>query len=382
MDALLGDCTLDKLRQRKSFKWKTYPDDVLPSFVAEMDFDIAEPIKDAVRAALADGDCGYSRKGELGEAFASFAAARLGWQPDPDLVFAVPDVMTGITEAMMALTPPGARVVITPPVYPPFFFRLTLMQRRLAEVPLHRRQDGGYDLDLDALEKMLAEPDVRCFLLCSPHNPVGRVWAREELLAVADLCTRHDVELVVDEIHAPLVLAGATFVPFLSLDHELTRRALVFTSASKGWNIPGLKCGVGVAGSPEAAQVLAERWDALLASHLGVLGAVAAFTQCLPWLDAMLAQLDHNRALVADLLAARLPDVDYLPPQATFLTWLDCRRLGLGDDPAAAFLDKGRVALDPGPSYGVQGAGFARLNIGTSPELITEAITRMTAALA
>jgi cystathionine beta-lyase len=381
MDALLGDCTVDKLRRRKSFKWKTYPADVLPSFVAEMDFDIAEPIKDAVRAALDDGDCGYPHKGELGEAFASFAKARLGWQPDPDLVFAVPDVMTGITEAVTALTPPGSRVVITPPVYPPFFFRMTLMQRGLAEVPLYRRQDGGYDLDLDALERTLAEPDVRCFLLCSPHNPVGRVWAREELLAVADLCTRHEVELVVDEIHAPLVLAGATFVPFLSLDHELTSRALVFTSASKGWNIPGLKCGVGVAAAPEAAAALAERWDALLASHLGVLGTVAAFAQGLPWLDAMLTQLDRNRALVAELLAARLPDVDYLPPQASYLAWLDCRRLGLGDDPAAAFLDKGKVALDPGPNYGVQGAGFARLNIGTSPELITEAVTRMTAAL-
>jgi cystathionine beta-lyase len=147
MDALLGDCTLDKLRRRKSFKWKAYPDDVLPSFVAEMDFDIAEPIKDAVRAALADGDCGYSHKGELGEAFASFAAARLGWRPDPDLVFAVPDVMTGITEAMMALTPPGSRVVITPPVYPPFFFRLTPMQRRLQGLehsrPEVRRRRGG-----------------------------------------------------------------------------------------------------------------------------------------------------------------------------------------------------------------------------------------------
>lgn len=382
MDALLGDCTLDRLRRRKSFKWATYPEDVLPAFVAEMDFDVARPIKDAIRAAVDAGDLGYPHKGELGEAFASFAAGRLGWQVDPALVYAVPDVMTGIAEAVAGLTPPGSRVLITPPVYPPFFFRMTLMQRGLAEVPLHRRQDGGYDLDLDALDATMAEPDVHCFLLCSPHNPLGRVWTRDELMALADCCARHDVVLIADEVHAPMVLDGAAFVPFLSLDHELTERVICFTAASKAWNIPGLKCGVAVASSPRAAALLDERWDALLASHLGVLASVAAFTEGLPWLDAMRGQLDRNRALLSSLLAELLPQVCYAAPEASYLAWLDCRRLPLGDDPAVAFLERGKVALSPGPDYGTQGAGFARLNIGTSPELITEAVSRMAAALA
>jgi cysteine-S-conjugate beta-lyase len=382
MDALLGDCTLDKLRRRKSVKWRAYPDDVLPSFVAEMDFDFAEPIKDAVRAALDDGDCGYADKGDLGTAFAGFAAERLGWSPDPDLVFPVPDVMTGIVEAIVALTPPDAGIAINPPVYPPFFFRLRQMGRRLVEAPLQVSDTGRYDLDLEVLDKVLAADDVSAYLLCSPHNPVGRVWSGDQLMAVADCCARHDTVLIVDEIHAPLVLPGARQVSFLSLDHQAAERTIILTSASKAWNIPGLKCGVAVAGSAALATVLQERWDALLAAHLGVLAAVAAFTGGQPWLDAMLAQLDENRTLLQRLLGEHLPAVGYVPPEASFLAWLDCRRLGLGDDPAAAFLDRGRVALSPGPDFGEQGRGYARLNMGTSPALLTEAVERMAKAIA
>ena len=378
---MLGDCALEDLRRRKSFKWRAFPGDVLPAFVAEMDFDIAEPIKNAIREALNANDVGYPDKGELGDAYAGFAAARLGWAADPALVVPIPDVMTGIVEALTALTPPGSAVAISPPVYPPFFFRLRLADRRLAEAPL-RNEGGRYDLDLEAIDRVLAADDVHAYLLCSPHNPVGRVWSRDQLLAVADLCARHDTRLLVDEIHAPLVLPGATFVPFLSLDHPVTESTIVFTSATKGWNIPGVKCGVAIAGSPATAAVLEERWDALLAAQLGVVASVAAFTSARPWLDAMLAQLDENRTLLTRLLAESLPAVGCVPPEASFLTWLDCRRLDLGDDPAAAFLERGRVAVSPGPDFGEPGRGYARLNIGTSPALIGEAVKRMAATVA
>jgi cystathionine beta-lyase len=383
MDAMLGDCSLEKLRQRTSYKWRAYPADVLPAFVAEMDFDFAEPVKDAVRAALDAGDCGYADKGDLGEAFAAFAAERLGWSPDPGLVFPIPDVMTGVTEVITALTPPDAGIVINPPVYPPFTFRLGLAGRRLVPVPL-RRDVGGpgrYDLDLDELDQVLTTGDVSAYLLCSPHNPVGRVWTADQLTAIAERCARHGTVLLVDEIHAPLVLPGTQYVPFLSLDHRITERAIVFTSATKGWNIPGLKCGIAVAGSAASAALLAERWDALLAGHLGVLGTVAAFTSARPWLDAAVAQIDENRGLLGHLLAEHLPAVGYAPPEASFLAWLDCRELGLGDDPAAAFLDRGKVALSPGPDFGEQGQGYARLNIATSPALLAEAVRRMAAAV-
>ncbi len=349
MDAILGDCSLESLRKRTSHKWRTYAADVLPAFVAEMDFDPAEQIKDAIRAALAAGDLGYPHKGELGEAFAEFAADRLGgWSPDPDLIFAIPDVMTGIAEVIQAITGPGGGVVINPPVYAPFFFRLELADRRIVQAPL-AASGGGYDLDLDVLDRALGEPGVGAYLLCNPHNPLGRVWSRDQLTAIADLCDRRGVPVLVDEIHAPLVLPGAQHVPFHTLDHPAARRAVVFTSASKGWNIPGLKCGIAVAGEQQAAAILDQRWDALLASHLGVHASIAALRSARPWLDAVVAQIEANTRLLAMLLAEHLPGARYRPPQASFLAWIDCREMELGDDPAAEFLARGKVALSSRP---------------------------------
>jgi cysteine-S-conjugate beta-lyase len=382
VDPILGDCSLANLRARTSHKWRTYPPDVLPAFVAEMDFDPAAEIKDAIRAAVAAGDLGYPHKGDLGEAFAYFAGDRLGWSPDPELVFAIPDVMTGITEVIQALVRPGGGIVINPPVYSPFFFRTQLAGRRIVEAPLAVDRDGSYDLDLDALDHALRLPGTGAYLLCNPHNPVGRVWTREQLIAIAELTDRRGVPLLVDEIHAPLVLPGARHVPFHTIDHPAARGAIVFTSASKGWNIPGLKCGIAVAGDGEGAAILTQRWDALLASHLGVHASIAALRGAWTWLDAAVAQIDDNARLLAVLLAEHLPAVRYQRPQASFLAWLDCRDLGLGHDPAATFLTAGRVALSPGQDFGVQGNGFARLNIGTSPELVTEAVRRMAAAVA
>ena len=381
VDPLLGTCALDSLRQRRSHKWRTFPADVLPAFVAEMDFDVAEPVAGAVRAALAHSDLGYGDQGGLGEAFTTFAAARLGWAPDPALVFAIPDVMTGLAEVAQALTPPGAGIVINPPVYPPFWFRFGFSGRRIVAAPLARDEAGRYDLDPAALDRALGEPGVAAYLLCSPHNPTGSVWTREQLHTVADLCQRRDVLLLVDEIHAPLVLPGAEYVPFMSIDHEMTSRAFAFTSASKGWNIPGLKCGLVVPGSADGGKLITEHWEALLPGHLGVLASVAAFTDGRPWLDAVLRQLDENRWLLRDLLAGQLPGAGYVPPRASFLAWIDCRDLGLAGDPAEVFLDRGRVALSPGPNFGAQGAGFARLNMGTSPELLGEAVRRMATAV-
>ena len=381
MDPLLGDCSPGVLRRRRSWKWTEYPPDVIPAWVAEMDFDLAEPIKDAVRQAITAGDCGYPHPIGLGEVYAGFARQRFGWAPDPGRVFAVPDVMTGIVEALQEVTPHGSGVVINPPVYPPFFFRLRLAGRAVVEAPLRRDQDGGYHLDTGALDAALSRDDVAAYLLCSPHNPTGRVWSHHDLTAVAAICTRRGVVLIVDEIHAPLALPGARHIPFLSLDidEDLARRTFTFTSASKGWNIPGLKCGLAVVSSPQAAAALERRWEALLASHLGVLATAAAFADCVPWLDAARGQLDENRALLAALLARYLPAVGYRPPEASFLAWLDCRALGPGDA-AALFLDRGRVAVTPGADFGDPGRGFVRLNMGTSPELLAEIVRRMGAA--
>jgi len=375
------DLALDRLRQRRSAKWAAYPADVLPAWVAEMDFPIAEPIKRALRDAIDLDDCGYARPHALREAFAAFAAGRFDWTVDPARVIAVPEVMIGVGEVLRLVTTPGDQVVVNPPVYPPFFATIAEVERRVVEVPLARGAGGagGWALDLAGLERAFAA-GARAFLFCNPHNPVGRVFEAGDVRAVAELAARYDVAVLADEIHAPLTLPGIAHTPFLSVSEALGVRAVVLTSASKGWNIPGLKCAVVVAGSPAMHDALAplrapERLERV--GHLGVLGTVAAFTEGGAWLDALVAHLDRNRALLARLLADCLPEVGFVPPQAGYLAWLDCQALGLGDDPARAFLKRGRVALSRGLDFGSGGAGFARLNIGTSGELLREAVRRM-----
>ncbi len=346
-----------------------------------MDFDISPLIKEAVVEAVQAGDCGYPGTVGPGDAYAEWAQKTFGWAPRPEHVFAIPDVMTGIAEVLLAKTSAGAGIAINPPVYPPFFFRTEFVGRRVVEAPLARQASGRYELDLAALDAALSKDGVEAYILCSPHNPVGRVWSREDLMSVADICQRRDVLLVVDEIHAPLAL-GPEHVPFSSLDHEMAARAFTFTSASKGWNVPGLKCAVAVVGADESAQLLNSRWEALIPSHLGVLGTIAAFSQAGNWLDTARKQLAANGRLVGELLSGLLPTVGYVAPEASFLAWLDCRSLGLGDDPAARFLEDGRVALASGPRFGEAGNGYARLNIGTSPELLTDAVQRMRSSIA
>jgi cysteine-S-conjugate beta-lyase len=241
VDALLGTCSLPQLRRRRSAKWRTYPDDVLPAFVAEMDFDLAPPIGPAVAAALAISDCGYPHKGALGEACAAFAADRLGWDVDPGRVCPIPDVMTGLAEVVEAITPPGSGIVVNPPVYPPFRFRFGFYGRRIIDAPLARDEAGRYDLDPAAIDAALSQPGAAAYLLCSPHNPTGNVWSAGQLEMAADLCQRHGAALLVDEIHAPLVLPGARFVPFGSLRHEMTEQAGTHRPRPASW--PGWTAG-------------------------------------------------------------------------------------------------------------------------------------------
>ena len=372
---------LDELRRRRSMKWRVYPPDVLPAWVAEMDFPLAEPITATVRAAVDRGDCGYAEVGELAGAFAGYASERFGWDVDPGGVFAFPDVMSGVADVLRLVTRPGDGVVINPPVYPPFFSVIEDVERRLVEVPLERRGDD-WRLDLAGLEAAFAA-GARAHLLCNPHNPTGSVPHRSELEALAELADRYGVTVLSDEIHAPLTLPGATHTPYVAMGGAAAERGVTLASASKAWNVAGLKCAVAVAGSDAMRVQLSTLPEETpyRCGHLGVLAAVAAFRDGGPWLDGLLRRLDGNRRLLSDLLAAHLPDVDYLLPQAGYLAWLDCTGLGLGADPAACFLERGRVALSPGPTFGGPGAGFARLNMGTSPALLEEAVRRMAAAI-
>ncbi|HET7456114.1 MAG TPA: aminotransferase class I/II-fold pyridoxal phosphate-dependent enzyme [Gemmatimonadaceae bacterium] len=383
-DSQFDDLAIDRLRKRRSAKWSAYPPDVLPAWVAEMDFDLAEPVKRALRAAIDLDDCGYARPQVLPAAFATFAVARYGWSVEPGRVVAVPEVMIGAGEVLRLVTVPGDGVVVNPPVYPPFFSTIGEVERRIMNVPLVRGgDDGRWALDMEALERAFAA-GARAYLLCNPHNPVGRVFDASELRAVAELAARYDVTVIADEIHAPLALAGATHTPFLAVSDAAGARAVVLASASKGWNVPGLKCAVVVVGAHGMDKVIGtlrapERLERV--GHLGVVATVAAFTEGGAWLDALVAHLGRNRALLTRLLAEELPEVGWVPPEAGYLAWLDCRALGLGDDPARTFLTRGRVALTRGLEFGAGGAGFARLNMGTSSELLREAVRRMRAGV-
>ena len=380
MDNPLTALTLEQLRSRTSAKWRRHPPEVLPLFVAEMDVVLAPAIVEAVSAAVRTGDTGYAYGSSYAEALADFAAQRWGWRFDVEATASVADVMRGVVALLGLLTGPGDAVVLNSPVYHPFYRYLAGMGRRVVEAPL------GSDLriDLRSLDAALADAAAggrRCvLLLCNPHNPTGTVHTRTELVAAGELAARHGARVLVDEIHAPLVYAPAEHVPYLSL--AVGANAFALLSASKGWNLAGLKAAVAVAGElavEELASLPAEVSHG--ASQIGVIAHVAALRGGGPWLDALLDALDANRAALGELLAAALPGVRYRPPEGTYLAWLDCRDLGLGEDPAAAFLQRGRVALSPGPDFGTGGGGHARLNFATSPEILAEAVARMAASV-
>ncbi|HSS31730.1 MAG TPA: aminotransferase class I/II-fold pyridoxal phosphate-dependent enzyme [Solirubrobacterales bacterium] len=370
----LTELALKRLRLRRSVKWTRYPADVLPAFVAEMDFPLAEPVRVALAEAVELDDTGYAWPEAIGlaEAFAEFAEQRLGWQVDPARVSPAPDVVGAITSVLGEIVEPGDEVVINTPVYHPFFDLIAELDCKLAEAPL---VDG--QLDVEAIERRFAG-GARALILCSPHNPAGTVPSRDQLAAIADAAVRHGAWVLADEIHAPLTLPGAEHVPFLTVSEAAATRGIAFCSASKAFNLAGMHCAQIVTASDEAATVV-ERLPFLAThcAHLGAIAAVAAYREGDAWLGDVLAVLDHNRRLLTQLLAEHLPDVGYIEPQAGYLAWLDLRELDLGDDPSEALLERGRVALSPGPQFGPQGAGFARLNFGTSPALLEEAVKRI-----
>ncbi len=376
--AIFDAPTLESLRERRSSKWTRFPSDVLPAFVAELDVPLAEPIARALHAAIACGDTGYANPLELATAFADFARARYDWTVDPARGFAVADVMVGVVECLRVLLDPGAAVVINTPVYPPFFASLEEARMRRVEVPLARDPAGRYDLDLAALQAAFAS-GARAYLLCNPHNPVGRAFARETLARVAELAARYDVVVLSDEIHAPLALGEATAVPFLATCEGSGARALAIVSASKAWSLAGLKCALVIAGDARVASDLARMPPEVRyrVGHLGAIAAIAAFRDGVPWLEALRTHLQRNRTLLGELLTRELPEIGYVAPDATYLAWLDCRELGLGERPAATFLREGRVALSPGTDFGILGAGYVRLNFGTTRAILEDIVARM-----
>jgi cystathionine beta-lyase len=371
---------IDVLRSRTSEKWAEHPEDVLPMFVAEMDYPLAEPIRRALHEAIDRGDAGYvASNNPLGAAFRGFAGRRWGWDVTGARLLTTADVSMGIVEILRRVTEPGEPVVITPPVYPPFFDLVTEAGASVSAVPLAKSVEG-LRLDLIGLERAFAS-GARALVLCNPHNPLGHPHSRDELEALADLAATHDVTVISDEIHAPLTQPNATFTPYLSVSETARASGFAVHSASKAWNLAGLKCAVMIAAGDEPAGILDRMpyevtWRT---GQFGMLASVAAYDDGEDWLDGALAAIAQNVENLDRLLREHLPEVTWRRPDASYLAWLDFRGRGWGDDPAERILREARVALSPGPGFGAPGAGFVRMNIACSPALLEEAIRRIAA---
>ncbi len=367
----------DALRAAWSVKWTFPPAGVLPAWVAEMDARPCPPVLDAVRAAVERGTFGYPPLAATGvpEALATWGAEHYGWDVAPERVVVCGDVMAGVRFALETLCEP-APVVVPVPSYPPLLHVVPLTGRQVVTVPV---VDAARRLNVGAVEAAFAA-GARTLLLSSPHNPVGRAWARDELEALRDAALRHGARVISDEIHAPLVLPGARHVPYAAIEGTAEHVTTV-TSASKAWNTPGLKCAQIVTGTDADTKALAAAPH--VANHgvspLGLVATVAAYTAGGPWLERVLAGLAERRDQLAALLAERLPAVTWVPPEATYLGWLDLGGVDL-PDPAAAALAEGRVMLSRGPDYGPGLERFARIVFATSAERLERIVDGLVTA--
>lgn len=372
----LLDLPEELLRRRTSVKWRRYPADVLPMWVAEMDVATPPAVREALIAALDLGDTGYPSGRSYPEAFAGFAADHWGWPVDPEQVSVVDAVMGSINMLLSVITEPGDGVAINTPVYPPFHSVVSGYGRRLVDIPLTNQGR----LDLGVIESVFSGPDApRAYLLCSPHNPTGTVHTADELAVLADLCYRFGVTLIADEIHGFLVDPGTDFVPLLSLQEASA--ALVVTSAGKAWNLAGFHAGLIVFGPDSGLSVTKLPPLATHSSgHLATIAHMTALADARDWLVQLRREIAANKLQLERLLTEKLPPIRYQREPGTYLAWLDCTELGL-PDPAAHFLKHGRVAFNPGGHFGAHHTQWVRMNLAASPKLIAEGVTRVLAAM-
>lgn len=379
--------TLDRsaLRRRAGKKWNTYGPGVLPAWVADMDFPVAPAIQRRLEQVLETSDFGYPFDGHAGrvvELLVQRCRDRFQWSPEPGRVEVIVDVMQGLQMCLQMFTRERQGAVILTPIYPPFLQATDAMGRR-ADCCTLTPGAGAHEIDWDRLETAL-KPDTRVVLLCNPHNPTGRVFTRCELMQIAELALRHDLIVVSDEIHCDLTFRGQVHIPFAALGPEIEARTVTLTSATKAFNIAGLRCAAMVFGSEQlhAAYRAGPRFTRGAPSSLGMHATEAAWAECDDWLSALLRRLEDNRDLIAEFLNANLPAIHFLAPQATYLAWLDCRELGLGDALWQTILDKGKLALSDGREFGPGGRDCVRLNFATSKNILDDALQRLQRALA
>lgn len=370
-------------RPTESVKWHTFPADVIPMWVADMDFTSPEPVIRALEERVCHGVYGYpGDPAGLTQAFLAWARRRYGWEIPPEWLIWIPGVVTGFNLAAHLVAEPGAAVLIQPPVYHPFLAAPGNAGLQRQEVELNRLADGSYEVDFDALEAAIT-PATRLLILCNPHNPVGRVFRPDELQQLADICLRHNVLICSDEIHCDLVYSGFQHTPIASLDPEIAAHSITLMAPSKTFNIAGLQCSVAIVPDPELRARFQKARQGLVpwVNLMGQVAAQAAYESGQEWLDQLMAYLEGNRDLLYQAVHAALPGIKMALPQGTYLAWLDCREAQIPGDPCKFFIEQARVAFNDGAVFGQGGKGFVRLNFGCPRSVLLEALERVKLAL-
>jgi cystathionine beta-lyase len=376
--------TADELRRRGSLKWSTFPG-TIGAFVAEMDFGVAPEIERALHDAVTAADFGYlpaRLSGAMSAATADWLQRSSGWEVDPGAIAPVADVISALQVTIEHYSAPGAPVIVPTPAYMPFLTVPALFGRDVIEVPL-AEVDGRYELDLEAIDRALA-PRGGLFVLCNPYNPVGRVFSREELTALSEVIERRGARVFSDEIHAPLIFSGHRQVSYASISDAAASHTVTATSASKAWNLAGLKCAQIIFSNADDLAV----WEkvGMMASHgasnLGVIANTAAYSAGVPWLEDVVDYLDGNRRALGALLSEHLPQVRYSIPEGTYIAWLDWREHSFADTAADVLRTQAGVAMTDGVMCGAAGRGFTRLIFATPRPVLAQAVERMASAVA
>lgn len=375
--------TADELRAVGSLKWTAFPGKI-PAFVAEMDFGIAPPITQALHDAIDVGAFGYlpqATAAAMSEAYAGWAASRYGWQVAADDVKPMPDVIAAFELAIENFSAPGSAIVLPTPAYMPFLTVPLAHGRRIIQVPMLRTGDG-WAYDLDALDAAFADGGG-LLVVCNPHNPIGRVLTREEQAAIGEVVERHGARVFSDEIHAPLVYPGSTHVPYASVNEVNAGHTITATSASKAWNLPGLKSAQLILSNDADRAYWAEHGRAFGhgAANLGVVANTAAYTAGGEWLDGVVSYLEGNRRLLGELVAEHLPGVRYTAPEGTYLAWLDCTALELPGSPSEFFAEHAGVVTTDGALCGDGYGSAIRFNFATPRPILEQALESMAHAL-
>ena len=369
-------------RDTESAKWHYYEADVLPMWVADMDFRAPECVIQALQERVEHGIFGYGFIPEgLKEAIIQHLADYQQWTVKPSDIDFISGVVTGFTHAIYSLTEPGDGVLIQTPVYPPILKAPAYTKRQCIENPLVQTHDGKHEIDFDDFRQKAAS-GVKLFILCNPHNPVGRVFTREELIQMAEICLEHDILICSDEIHGDLIFSGYQHIPIASLSPEVADRTVTYFAPSKTYNIAGLSTSIYVTQNPEIKKRLSNKFSMLLGcpNILGLHAARSAYQDARPWLQDLLVYLESNRDYLDDFVKQELPGIKMWKPEATFLGWLDCRGLDL-ESPHTFFLEEARVGFNEGMDFGMPGKGFLRINFGCPKATLTDGLERMKTAL-